>query len=453
MNRRTTLRLLGGAGAVALTGRISEQVADAASCVALTGAQTEGPYWVDEMLNRVDVRVDPSDGTTRPGVAVNLAIVIQEADGTSCKALAGAQVDIWHCDAAGIYSDKAENNSVGKKFLRGYQITDDSGTARFTTIYPGWYSGRAVHIHVRIRTYNGKTLLDNFTSQIFFDDTLTDTVFAASAPYNQRRARDTRNAVDMVLTGTRNGSITYAAMSATAAGYDAVALIGVNVKTAAVAKPVITGVVNAGSFATGLAPGAWTTIFGQNLAATSQAITSTDTSGGVLPKTLSGVTVQVGSEAAFVEYVSPTQINIQAPDGAGSGALAITVTNSAGTSDPVTVAGQPALPGLFASGGYPAGISQAKPGAVIELYGTGFGSTQPAVGAGAVFQGSAPLTNPVSATIGGVAATVVYAGLISTGVNQVNVTVPALADGDYPVLLQTGGLSTQTGVTLKVRSA
>ena len=120
--------------------------------------------------------------------------------------LAGARVDIWHCDAGGTYSDEAQNNSSGKKFLRGYQTTDDSGAVNFTTIYPGWYSGRTVHINFRIRTYSGSTKLDEFVAQIFFDDTLTDTVFK-SEPYSTRPNRDTRNANDMVVTGTRNGSV------------------------------------------------------------------------------------------------------------------------------------------------------------------------------------------------------------------------------------------------------
>src|SRR5437764_12846452 len=169
LNRRRTLALLGGAGMLAVTGKLSEMNAEAATCVNLAGAQTEGRYWVEENLNRSDIRTDPSDGSIRPGVPLNLKINIVNESGTTCVPLSGAKVDIWHCDAAGIYSDEAANNSVGKKFLRGYQITDDNGSVQFTTIYPGWYSGRTVHIHVRIRTYSGSTLLDNFTAQIFFD--------------------------------------------------------------------------------------------------------------------------------------------------------------------------------------------------------------------------------------------------------------------------------------------
>ncbi|MGG2339430.1 intradiol ring-cleavage dioxygenase, partial [Salmonella enterica] len=94
----------------------------------------------------------------------------------------------------GAYSDVSANGTVGQTFLRGDQATDANGLVTFTTIYPGWYSGRAVHIHLRARVYDaaGNTTY-NFTTQLFFDDTVTDTVFA-SGPYNSRGTRDTRNA-------------------------------------------------------------------------------------------------------------------------------------------------------------------------------------------------------------------------------------------------------------------
>src|SRR3954470_18768061 len=204
LSRRRTLAMLGGAGVLAATGKLN-----AANCVSLAGAQTEGPYWVEENLNRSDIRTDPSDGSLRPGVLLNLKVNLVNESGSTCVPLAGARVDIWHCDAGGIYSDEAQNNSSGKKFLRGYQVSDDNGSVNFITVYPGWYNGRTVHIHVRIRTYQGTTKLDEFVAQVFFDDTLTDTVFT-NAPYNTRRARDTRNSNDTVITGTRNGAVVYA---------------------------------------------------------------------------------------------------------------------------------------------------------------------------------------------------------------------------------------------------
>ena len=113
---------------------------------------TEGPYWVEEQLNRSDIRQDPSNGTTKAGTPLTLQINVYQSNTSGCVPVSNAMVDIWHCDAAGLYSDEAANNTVGQKFLRGFQMTDSNGTVTFTTIYPGWYNGRAVHIHVRVRT-------------------------------------------------------------------------------------------------------------------------------------------------------------------------------------------------------------------------------------------------------------------------------------------------------------
>jgi protocatechuate 3,4-dioxygenase beta subunit len=107
-------------------------------------------------------------------------------------------VDVWHCDALGVYSDvqDASGSTVGQTFLRGYQVTDATGAAAFTTIYPGWYRGRAVHIHFKVRTDNGL----EFTSQLFLDDALTDTVHQRD-PYAGKGQRDTRNADDSIFRG------------------------------------------------------------------------------------------------------------------------------------------------------------------------------------------------------------------------------------------------------------
>jgi protocatechuate 3,4-dioxygenase beta subunit len=106
-------------------------------------------------------------------------------------------VDVWHCDAAGVYSDVADpgGSTVGRKFLRGYQTTGADGLVGFTTIYPGAYPGRAVHIHFKVRTGGGGGRAHEFTSQLFFDDALTDQVHAR-APYAGPGARRMRNGRD-----------------------------------------------------------------------------------------------------------------------------------------------------------------------------------------------------------------------------------------------------------------
>jgi len=189
LSRRQALAFIGAAGATSVVGMVSR----AWAACPVTPAETEGPYWVDELLNRSDITVDPGDASARPGVPLTLRIRVLRAD-ASCAPAAGVQVDIWHCDAIGLYSDEAANNTIGKKFLRGYQISDASGAVQFTTIYPGWYSGRTIHIHFRIRTVNGAT---NFTSQLFFDDTVSNQVLGQS-PYNTRGTRDTNNANDNI---------------------------------------------------------------------------------------------------------------------------------------------------------------------------------------------------------------------------------------------------------------
>lgn len=221
------LQLMGGAGAAVMLGGVQTAEAQSAFGCVLMPEMTEGPYWVDEKLNRSDIRVDPSDGSIRPGRPMNLTVTVYAVNGSACGLLPGAAVDIWHCDAGGLYSDVAMNNTVGKKFLRGYQVTNNSGVARFTTIYPGWYSGRTVHIHLRVRTYSGAQVLGQFTSQLFFDDAVTDEVFAV-APYNTRGARNTRNSNDNIYQGAATRDRTMLTLTKTADGYDAAISIGVN---------------------------------------------------------------------------------------------------------------------------------------------------------------------------------------------------------------------------------
>ena len=155
-------------------------------------SMTEGPYFVDEMLNRSDIRSDPTDGSVKEGLALSLKINVSQVGNNACVPLPGAQVDIWQCDALGVYSDAQDPsfNTKGRKFLRGYQVTDSNGLAQFTTIYPGWYQGRTVHIHFKIRIQRYE-----FTSQLFFEDSLSDQVFA-QLPYSKKGQRTVRNAVD-----------------------------------------------------------------------------------------------------------------------------------------------------------------------------------------------------------------------------------------------------------------
>src|SRR5919197_4167856 len=150
----------------------SSQVA-APACV-ITSQHTEGPYFVDERLNRSDIRSDPSDGTLVDGVPLRLVLQVAQVTASACSPLVGAQVDLWQCDALGNYSDEHDMSglfdTVGNKFLRGYQITDADGAVQFMTIYPGWYPGRTPHIHFKVRTAPDSQSAPGVTSQFYFDD-------------------------------------------------------------------------------------------------------------------------------------------------------------------------------------------------------------------------------------------------------------------------------------------
>ena len=204
LHRREMLGFLGGIVSVSLLGCLRQQSASGeptASCV-VKPQQTEGPYFVDEKLNRSDIRSDPSDNLVKQGVPLRLVFQVSRIDGSSCAPLRGAIVDIWHCDAMGVYSDATDRsfNTVGKKFLRGYQVTDANGTVEFLTIYPGWYPGRTVHIHFKIRTPSASQQSYEFTSQLYFDDSLTDQIHA-QPPYAAKGQRSVKNDRDGIFQG------------------------------------------------------------------------------------------------------------------------------------------------------------------------------------------------------------------------------------------------------------
>jgi protocatechuate 3,4-dioxygenase beta subunit len=246
LTRREVLWLGGGAGTalagVALARHLPDWAAVARLPAPSTAAaaepptcvvrpqQTEGPYFVDEKLLRSDIRSDPSDGSVRPGTPLALAFTVSRLDGGVCTPYEGVLVDVWHCDAAGVYSDVHDpsGDTTGKKFLRGYQVTDAAGAASFVTIYPGWYPGRTVHIHVKLRTEPAAAAALEFTSQVYFDDALSDDVYAAE-PYAGRGERSTRNADDaiyaangsqLMLTVVPDGSGGYAASFHVAIQFD-----------------------------------------------------------------------------------------------------------------------------------------------------------------------------------------------------------------------------------------
>jgi protocatechuate 3,4-dioxygenase beta subunit len=190
--------------------------------------QTEGPYFVDERLNRSDIRSDPTDGRVRPGTPLALILSISRLGVGDCQPMPGAQVDIWHCDALGVYSDVKDPgfNTIGQKFFRGYQITDARGEVKFLTIYPGWYEGRTVHIHVKVRTAAQAGRSFEFTSQMYFDDGLSNRVYA-DAPYATKGKRSARNQDDRIF--RHGGDQLMLAPTPVTDGYAATFAIGLQV--------------------------------------------------------------------------------------------------------------------------------------------------------------------------------------------------------------------------------
>ena len=192
LTRRGSLAKLGGAGAAAVLGWKGVEGSSAGpkavasglvSCV-LSPESTEGPFF----LEGDKVRRDVTEG--KRGVPLTLKLTV--LDVSTCKPIRGVAVDIWHCDATGTYAAQS-----GKTFLRGIQRTDAKGVATFKTIYPGWYPGRTVHIHVKV-SLGGNVV---HTGQLYFPDRVTDTVYERS-PYKARPARSTRNPDDAIY---RNG--------------------------------------------------------------------------------------------------------------------------------------------------------------------------------------------------------------------------------------------------------
>lgn len=188
----------------------------------LTPQTTQGPYWFDPRLERADL----AEG--RAGVPLKLAIRVVE--GATCAPLANARVDVWHCDAQGVYSGYAgqggEGTTEGQTFLRGHQPTDARGLASFSTVYPGWYRGRTTHIHVKVfLDEGGRTNV--LTCQLFFPDALSEWLYENVGDYGRPgETRDTLNATDMIAEG--QGRSTFGYISEQADGYAMTVTLGVD---------------------------------------------------------------------------------------------------------------------------------------------------------------------------------------------------------------------------------
>ncbi|MDA9508535.1 intradiol ring-cleavage dioxygenase [Bradyrhizobium sp. CCBAU 11386] len=194
--RRGFLGFVSVSAAGLLPGRVeaSPAATDGEPACILTPQAEEGPFYSDPKL----VRSDIAEG--KPGVPLSLKLRVIEAG--PCTAIKGARVDIWHCDAKGLYSafpgqgDAHNNDATSKTFLRGTQITDEAGWVVFNTIYPGWYDGRTTHIHFKV-FLDDRTVL---TGQTFLPDALNEFIYTNVPDYGDRvRQRMVINANDHVI--------------------------------------------------------------------------------------------------------------------------------------------------------------------------------------------------------------------------------------------------------------
>lgn len=213
IRRRDVLAGIGTAALVPVLGCASEPVAASRSRRLIAGEtcpvtprQTEGPFYFDPRLVRQDIRGG------RPGIPLRLRLqVVAAAD---CAPAERARIDLWHCDAAGAYSGYDRERTAGETWLRGTQLTDADGVAAFETIFPGWYAGRATHIHCKAWLPDGREV----TSQVYFPDAVSDRVYA-EGPYAGRGGDRRRNGDDGIF--RRAGeAVPVAEVVRAARGYD-----------------------------------------------------------------------------------------------------------------------------------------------------------------------------------------------------------------------------------------
>ena len=240
LTRRQTLGIAGAAGSAVVLGGGAGKVisnlaenpdevtaATAAKSCKLTPEVTEGPFYV--ALDKI--RKDITEG--RPGVPLTLKLRV--VDVKRCAPIHGAAVDIWHCDAGGLYSDEASNGTSGQTYLRGVQLTNKKGYATIGTVYPGHYTGRATHIHLKVHIggkARGGTLRGghvSHTGQLFFSESANSSVYALS-PYSSDNAPRTLNSSDSIYSQAGGTSAEVALKGSASSGFVGSIVLGVNPK-------------------------------------------------------------------------------------------------------------------------------------------------------------------------------------------------------------------------------
>lgn len=427
----------------------------------VTPTLTIGPYYPDRLPLDLDNDLLLINDSITPAVGDIMWVTGRVLD-SSGTAVRGAVVEIWQADNNGAYIHTASPIANRDTSFQGYGKFETASDGRyvFRTVKPGLYPGRTRHIHYQIKVPGRGNLI----TQCHFEG-------------------EALNATDGVLNGVSNAaqrqsiirpieSIATSAIGEKAVTFDIV--MGFTPEDSpAGSLPVVStrsGVTNAAGYQSGATPGAWISIYGYRLASNTRTWAAADIVNGKLPTSLDGVSVTINGKNAYVYFISPNQINVQAPADTLSGTVDVVVTNSFGISVPTTVQLQTALPGLFrltqefvtatdANGAFlgPVGIVNglitvpARPLDTITLWGTGFGPTDPAIEPGEEVTNSSPLLNPVTIRIGQATAQVLYAGMSGVGLYQFNIVVPDLPNGDYPVVAEVLGIRTPSVARLRIQ--
>lgn len=431
-----------------------------AQALTLTPAQTEGPYYPNVMpLDRDnDLLVINDNITPAVGTVSWISGRILSSTGSPVR---NAVIEIWGADNVGsyIHTSGALNGQRDSNY-QGYGRfeTASDGAYLFRAVKPGLYPGRVRHVHAKITIPGGQSL----TTQLYVEgETGNDSVLNGISNAAQRAS--------VIRPWT---AIAGSAVGALSVNWDVVMNFTPS-ETPAPARPTLismAGVTHGATLRAGAASGSWVALHGAALASATRTWRENEIVDGNLPTSLDGVSVQINNQPAYVQYISPTQVNVLAPEAVSDGTVQVTLTNSNGTSDPVSVPFSRTSPGFFqypdeniaavrADGAYIApdgiltGVSTvpARQGDIIVLYGTGFGPTSPAAEAGKVITSALRTATDVRVQIHNQQATVSYSGLVSAGLYQLNVTVPDLPDGDYPVTAEVGGVRTGKFVKLRIQ--
>ncbi len=426
-----------------------------------TPALTLGPYYPNVLPLDQDNDLLLINDSITPSVGEIMWVSgrVLDAGGSPVR---GAVVEIWQADNNGAYLHTASPVTNREPNFQGYGKFETASDGRylFRTVKPGIYPGRTRHIHYQIKTPGRGELV----TQVHFEGEML-------------------NANDGVLNGVNNAlqrqsiirpieTVEASSIGEKRVTFDIV--MGFTPEDAPAGnQPVVSprsGVVNAAGFQSGAAPGAWISIHGFRLSSITRTWAAADIVNGKLPTSLDGVSVTINGKNAFVYYISPTQINVQAPAETLTGTVQVVVTNSSGVSAATNVRLQSVLPGFFrlaqdyvtataADGSFiaPTGLvnglasTPARTLDTIVLWGTGFGPTVPNITPGETITQPSPLLNPVTIRIGQSSATVTYAGMTSAGLCQFNVIVPDMPSGDYPVVATIAGVRTSSAARLRVQ--